>query len=94
MSNMIVHLVIWAIMATVVVFLALYRRRIYMKSDEILHLPDAEASMVSTQESVGKQLERIDRWGKLLTVLVVLYALAIAGMYFYRMFTDTSIKMS
>jgi hypothetical protein len=92
MTNLIVHLVIWAVLATVLVFLALYRRRVFMKSDETLHVLDAEAPMVSSQAEVGKRLEKIDLWGKILTVVVVLYALAIAGLYLYSTFTDTSIK--
>lgn len=91
--NLILHLTIWAGLATVLVFLALYRRRIYMKSDEVLHVLDADAPLVSTQEVVAKKLEKIDRWGKILTVLVVLYGLGIAGMYLYTMFTDTSVKL-
>ena len=93
MTNLIVHLVIWAVLATIVVFLGLYRRRIYMKSDEVLHVLDAEAPLVSNQEVVGAQLVKIDRWGKVLTIVVVVYGLAIAGLYVYRMFMDTSIKM-
>jgi hypothetical protein len=93
MSNMIIHLVIWAVLATVVVFLALYRRRLYMKTDELLHVLDAEAPLVATQNEIGKKLEKVDFWGKTLTVIVGLYALAIAGMYIYRLFTDTSIRM-
>jgi hypothetical protein len=88
------HLVIWAILATVVVFLAIYRRRIYMKSDEVLHVLDAEAPLVSTQAVVAKKLERIDFWGKTLTVVVVLYALTIVGVYIYGTFTDTTIKLN
>jgi hypothetical protein len=64
-----------------------------MKSDEVLHVLDAEAPLVSNQEVVAKKLEKIDLWGKILTVLVVLYGLGIAGMYLYSMFTDTSVKM-
>ncbi len=94
MSDMVIHLVIWAVLATVVVFLALYRRRLYMKTDELLHVLDAEAPLVSTQTEVGKRLEKVDFWGKTLTVIVGLYALAIAGMYLYRLFTDTTIRMN
>ena len=91
--NLTLHLASWAGVATVLVFLALYRRRIYMKSDEVLHVLDAEAPLVSNQEVVGKRLEKIDLWGKVLTILVVLYGVGIAGMYLYSMFTDTSVKM-
>jgi hypothetical protein len=91
--NLILHLAIWAGLATVLVFLALYRRRIYMKSDEVLHVLDAEAPLVSNQEVVAKKLEKIDLWGKVLTVIVVLYGLGIVGLYLYAMFTDTSVKL-
>jgi hypothetical protein len=93
MSDLMIHLVIWAVLATVVVFLALYRRRVYLKSDELLHVLDEEAPLVPAQEAIGKKLEKIDRWGKTLTVIVILYALAIGGLYLYRTFTDTTIKM-
>jgi hypothetical protein len=93
MSNLIVNLVIWAVLATVLVFLALYRRRIYLKSDEVLHVLDAEAPLVSNQAEIGKRLEKIDLWGKTLTVIVALYGLGIAGWYLYSLFADTSIKM-
>lgn len=91
--NLILHLTIWAVLATVLVFLALYRRRIYMKSDEVLHVLDAEAPLVSNQEVVGKKLEKLDLWGKVLTIVVVLYGVGIAAMYLYSMFADTSVKM-
>lgn len=94
MTNLVIHLVIWAVLATVVVFLAIYRRRIYMKSDEVLHVLDAEAPLVSTQAVVAKKLERIDFWGKALTVVVVLYALALVGVYIYGALTDTTIKLN
>lgn len=94
MNNMILHLVIWAVLATVVVFLALYRRRLYMKTDELLHVLDAEAPLISSQAQIARKLEKVDFWGKTLTVIVGLYALAIGGMYIYKLFTDTSIRMN
>jgi hypothetical protein len=39
--------------------------------------------MLSTQATVGHRLESVDRWGKSLTVVVVLYGLAVAAAYFY-----------
>jgi hypothetical protein len=54
---------------------------------------DAEAPLVSNQAEIGKKLEKIDLWGKTLTVIVALYGLGIAGWYLYNLFADTSIKM-
>ncbi len=86
------HIVIWAVLATVVIFLAIWRHKVFARSDEVLHVLDAEAPMVSDQQVVAKKLEKIDFWGKTLTVLVAMYALAIAGWYIYSSMMDTSIK--
>lgn len=93
MEKYIVHLVIWGVLATILVFLALYRRRVYMRSDESLHVLDADAPLVNTQADVSVKLQKIDRCGIALTIVVALYALAIVGVYVYGIFMDTSIKM-
>jgi hypothetical protein len=86
--------VIWGVLATALVFLALYRRRVYMRSDESLHVLDADAPLVDTQADVNVKLQKIDRCGIALTIVVALYALAIVGVYVYGIFMDTSIKMN
>lgn len=93
MTILIPHIVIWAVLATIVVFLAAYRRSIRLKADELLHVLDTEAPLVSNQAVVAKRLEKVNRWGKILTALVILYALAVAAYYFYTVFQDTSVRM-
>jgi hypothetical protein len=94
MARFIPHIVVWAILASVVAFLALYRRRIRMSSDELLHVLDTDASQVPAQNAVARKLDRIDRWGKWLTVLAALYAVAIAALYLYSAMWDNSIKLN
>ncbi len=88
------HIVIWVVLTTIVVFLAIYRRRVGSVVDENLHVLDAEVGAIGTQTVVAKKLAVIDLWGKILTALAVLYLLAIAGFYLYKSFADQSIKMS
>jgi hypothetical protein len=92
--NLIPHIVIWAVITTVVVFLAIYRKRVNATIDDTLHVLDAEAAAVGTQSDVARKLVIIDRWGKPLTALSILYLLAIVGMYIYSSFADPSVKMS
>lgn len=92
--KLIPHIVIWAILTTIVIFLAIYRRRIDVKSDDMLHVLDTETQLAVEQVVVAKKIETIDRWGKLLTILAALYLLAIGGLYLYNILTDTSIKIS
>jgi hypothetical protein len=76
-----------------VVILAVYRRRLDLKVDETIHVLDSEASNIPAQEEVAKKLAVVDRWGKILTVVAVLYLLGIAAAYIYSSFADTSVKL-
>jgi hypothetical protein len=87
------YIATWAVLATVVVILAVYRRRLDLKVDDTLHVLDSEASSIPAQEEVSKKLIVIDRWGKILTVVAVLYMLGIAAVYIYSSFNDTSVKL-
>lgn len=93
LTKLLPYMVVWAVLATIVVFLAIYRRKIGSRADESLHVLDGEAAVAANQAVVAKKLAVVDRWGKTLTVLVVIYLLAIATMYFYSVFQDKSIKL-
>ncbi len=64
-----------------------------MKVDETIHVLDAEAASIPQQEEVSKKLMVIDRWGKILTVVAVLYLMGIAAAYVYSSFNDTSVRL-
>ena len=93
MTTYMPYIATWAVLATVVVILAVYRRRLDLKVDDTLHVLDSEASSIPAQEEVSKKLIVIDRWGKILTVVAVLYMLGIAAVYIYSSFNDTSVKL-
>lgn len=87
------HIAVWGVLTTVVVILAIYRRRLDLRVDETLHVLDSEASAIPAQIEVAKKLAVVDRWGKILTVVAVLYLLGIAAAYIYSSFTDTSVRL-
>ena len=93
LTNYLPHIAVWAVLTTIVVILAVYRRRLDLKVDETLHVLDAEAASIPAQEEVAKKLAVVDRWGKILTVVAVLYLLGIAAAYVYSSFNDTSVKL-
>lgn len=81
----------WAGLAAIVLVLAGYRKFVSREQDFNLHVPLPESSLLSHQKSVAQRLGRIDFWGELLTVLVVLYGLALAGAHVYQTWHNTSI---
>ena len=71
--------VLWALLAILVLALVVYRKMVSSKEQETLHLADlAEANH---QAVIAQKLEWIDKWGKLLTVIAVLYGVLLAAAY-------------
>ncbi|HMD99134.1 MAG TPA: hypothetical protein VKM93_17635 [Terriglobia bacterium] len=88
--NLTVYIWTWAILAVVVLCLALYRFTLAGHEDESLHVSAVEAQQVAQQQVVFGKLNRVEFWGKLLTIVVVLYGLVIAGLYLYHSWLQSS----
>lgn len=73
----------WIPLAVVVGVLAIYRNMMASHEDETIHVLDGDAPQVAAQAKLGRKLEVIERWGKILTAIVVVYGLIIGAMYLY-----------
>jgi hypothetical protein len=80
--NFVPFTVVWALLAIVVVALIAYRKMVSSKEEETLHL--ANAAEANHQAVIAHKLEWIDKWGKLLTVIAVVYGLLLAAAYTYH----------
>ena len=79
--NLLPFAVLWMALALVVIGLIAYRKWIAKDEDDSLHIADSEMGMVSRQVVVANKLEVVDRWGKALTVVALVYGLAVAAIY-------------
>lgn len=78
--NMIPHIAIWAVIGIAVLALALYRKILtFHGDDEFVHLTEGEQRLIPHQVALGHKLQVIDRWGKVLTVVIAVYGLAIGA---------------
>ena len=82
-------LAIWVALALVVLGLIAYRRVIAAKEDDTLHL-GASSGAVAQQSTVAEKLDQVDKWGKLLTIIAVVYGLVLVGVYFYQFWVSSS----
>ncbi len=82
--NLTLYIVIWAALGVVVLGLAIYRSTIAGREDDSLHMAAGEAVIVSEQQRLGKRIEHVELWGKILTALLVVYGLVLAGIYLYN----------
>ncbi|HMF78466.1 MAG TPA: hypothetical protein VK604_22600 [Bryobacteraceae bacterium] len=83
--NITVHLMVCGVLGLTVVALFLYRHWLENQDDPYIHLHnDAhDSSIITTQASMAKRLDAIDKTKNGLLVAVILYGLAIAGMAVY-----------
>jgi hypothetical protein len=74
--------VLWVLVAIVVLALVAYRKLVSLQEEETLHL--ANAAEANHQAVIARKLDWIDKWGKLLTVIVVVYGVLLAAAYTYH----------
>ena len=69
----------WAVLTIAVITLALFRKFSAGKQDAFVHLSDSEAPVISKQLNVARKLDKIDYWGKTLTVVDIAFLVVLIG---------------
>lgn len=80
--NLTPYFVLWIVLAAVVLIMLIWRKTVTSHEDETLHVMDTGA--VTQQLNVSHKLEVIDRWGKILTAITVIFGLVIGALYMYQ----------
>lgn len=80
--NLMPYFVLWVALAAVVIGMIIWRKTVSSHEDEALHVLDAGA--LNQQVSVGHKLETIDKWGKILTAIAVIFGLILGAIYMYQ----------
>ena len=76
--------IFWAILGVATLALALYRKFVSMREDDYLHLSAGEERMIPQQVATFRKIGAIDRWGITMTIVTVVFGLALAGLYLYQ----------
>jgi hypothetical protein len=82
MTNLGPYIGAWMVLAVVVLALPLYRKFVSVHADNYLHVSEGESRLIPNQISVNQKIDRIDRWGEILTVLTQVAGLVLACVYF------------
>ena len=81
--NLTPFVVLAAVMVLAVVVLIVWRQAIARREDDTLHVLHG-ATAVPEQVSVAHKLDAIDKWGKMLTVVTVVYCAIIGALVMYQ----------
>jgi hypothetical protein len=82
--NLAPAVVIWAVLAIATLALALYRKLVSAREEDLVHLGPGQERQIPMQVALADKLERIDRWGKILTVITIAIGLAMAAVFLYQ----------
>ena len=84
------HFVFLSTLGVIVIALAIYRKLISANEDDMLHLGESDLGISQQQLSLARQLDSIDRWGKLLTAISLVYGIVIACVYLHTAWHETA----
>ena len=76
--------IVWAALTLVVLTLAVYRKLAAGKEDDYVHLAEGEANIIPQQVTVAQKLDKIDSWGKTLTVVDVAFLVVLLSVLCYN----------
>lgn len=75
--------IVWAALTLFVIYLAIVRKFTARREDDLVHLTGSPEAVISQQFEVANKLDKIDHWGKLLTVVDVVFGVALAVVTLY-----------
>lgn len=88
--NLFPFFIVWICLLVVLTTLIVWRKSVAGKEDDTLHVLDGDAALPAQQVAVASKLEQLDKWGKIVTVIVVVYGLLIGLAYAYELFVQQS----
>ena len=76
--------IFWTILGVATLALALYRKFVTMREDDYVHLSAGEERLIPQQVATFKKIGVIDKWGITMTIVTVIFGLALAALYLYQ----------
>ncbi|MGD0869603.1 MAG: hypothetical protein ABSB88_08640 [Bryobacteraceae bacterium] len=77
----------WIVLALAVIGLLVWRKVVASHEDDNLHVLDGGGA---DQTVVAHKLDQIDKWGKILTVIALVYGVILGAAYAYQAWIQTS----
>jgi hypothetical protein len=82
MNNIVMLFTSWSVLLAAYVVLFIYRKQLERSEDDTLHVL-AETSVLSNQQSIAHKMTVLERWSRIVGVVVLAYGAIIAAIYLY-----------
>ena len=90
---LIVFWVLWGVLALAVLALFVTRQLTASHENDSVHLAAGEVDAIIEQNVLGSKLERIDKWGKTLTVVAAAYLIVLLCAQLYHAWVTSNSRM-
>jgi cell division protein FtsL len=87
--NLTPYFVSWIVLGVVVGVLAIAHFRVAGREDASIHMLESTGE-AEQQQVMNQEISKIDHWGKILTLVLVVYGIILAGIYIYQSWVQTS----
>ena len=85
MNTTTIVVAVWLVLGVATLILAIYREVVTVHQEEdVVRLAPGEEAEIPKQISLARRLKHIDRWGKIMTVVVTIVGIGLATAYLYR----------
>ncbi|HYL34385.1 MAG TPA: hypothetical protein VEV17_00580 [Bryobacteraceae bacterium] len=75
--------IVWSALTLFVISLAVFRKFTARREDDLVHLTGEADPVISQQFDVAEKLDKIDHWGKTLTVIDIAFGIVLAAISMY-----------
>ena len=82
---------LWGVLTAVVLILAAMRGKLARNENDTLHVSVADKA-VEEQVVLATKLEKIEKWGKLLTIIAVAYGVLLGAAYLWQFWNSSAIS--
>ena len=77
--------ILWAVLTLTLIGLALFRKfEAHFHEDDLVHLAEGESKFIPNQVATARLLDKLDSWGKTLTVVDVLFGLTLVAVVLWN----------
>jgi hypothetical protein len=83
-----IPVVLWIVMAAALAIVFVYRKIVAGGTDELVHVSDPSDSIIAKQAATARSLQQLDRIVWILTIVLVVYGLALGGLQIYQAFNQ------
>lgn len=83
--------ILWILLALTVLTLLIWRKTVSIKEDDNLHVLDGASVVKSAEQiAIAQKLDLIDKWGKIVTIVAVVYGVILGALYVWQSWVQNS----